>query len=344
MICSKMTVLQMDSDNCNERLFAEGGNMHQVAILALDGFVSFDLAIPCDLFSRAVSGSKRLYEVCVCAPRPEIKGPLFNLNQLADLSCLERADTVIVPGLNDIDQRTEPLIIKALVAAKARGARLASICTGAFVLAEAGILDGLRATTHWLAVAELAARFPKVLVEQNVLFVDNGQVLSSAGVASGVDLCLHLTRKDFGAAVAADCAREAVVPLEREGGQPQLVKHERPDSGDSLGEILLWLLENLGQKLTVEALAAKFNLSVRTLNRRFHQQTGLSPLQWILSARIRRSQQLLEATALSIEEVAAASGFDSSSSFRERFHRLIGASPSAWRNTYGDARRLSSGK
>jgi len=313
--------------------------MHRVAILALDDFVAFDLGIPCDLFGRAAAGSKRLYDVQVCGPRPEVPGSWFNLNQLADLSCLERADTIIVPGISRTERKTEAAVLEAL--ASVRSARMASICTGAFVLAEAGVLDGLRATTHWLAVSELAARFPKVTVERNVLFVDNGRVLTSAGVAAGVDLCLHMIRQDFGAAVAADCAREAVVPLEREGGQPQLIKHEGPESGDSLNGILLWLLENLGRKLTVESLAAKFNLSVRTLGRRFHQQTGLSPLKWILSARIRRSQQLLESTSLSIEEVATAAGFDSASAFRDRFHRQIGASPSTWRNTYGGARRFS---
>lgn len=315
--------------------------MHRVAILALNGFVPFDLGIPCDLFGRAEDGSKRLYEVQVCGPRPEAAGAWFNVNQLADLSCLKRAETIIVPGLNRTDQNIEAPVLEALRRASARGARLASICTGAFVLAEAGLLNGLKATTHWQAVAELAARFPQITVERNTLFIDNGRILTSAGVAAGVDLCLHMIRRDFGAAVAADCARQAVVPLEREGGQPQLIKHEKPDSGESLNGLLLWLLENLGRKLTVEDLAARFNLSVRTLGRRFHQQTGLSPLKWILSARIRRSQQLLESTALSIEEVATAAGFESASAFRDRFHRQVGASPSTWRNTYSRARRVS---
>lgn len=309
--------------------------MHRVAILALDGFVAFDLGIPCDLLGRAVSGTKRLYEVQVCGFRPQVRGSWFNLKPTAGLECLDRAETIIVPGVTAFDQPADPCVLEALRAASARGARLASICTGAFVLAETGVLDGLRATTHWQAVSELAARFPKVAVERNILFVDNGRVLTSAGVASGADLCLHLIRRDFGAAAAAESARQAVVPLEREGWQPQLIRHERPESGESLNGVLLWLLENLGRKLSVEALASKFNLSVRTLARRFHRQTGVSPLKWILSARIRRSQQLLESTALSIEEVAAAVGFESASAFRDRFHRQVGVSPSAWRNTYG---------
>jgi len=314
--------------------------MHHVAILALDGFVPFDLGIPCDLFGRAASGTRQLYTVTVCGPRPSSEGLWFNLSRLADLTCLEQADTIIIPGVWNTTQTIAPEVLTALRAAADRGCRLASICTGAFVLAEAGILDGLRATTHWMSVSELGERFPKIAVVQNVLFVDNGQVLTSAGVAAGVDLCLHLIRRDHGAAVAADSARKAVVPLEREGGQPQLIKYELPDSGDSLNEILLWLLENLSRQLSVEALAARFNLSIRTLNRRFHQQTGMGPLKWIVSARIRRAQQLLESTALSIEEVAAASGFASASAFRDRFHRQVGASPSAWRKTYGSTRRL----
>ena len=308
--------------------------MHQMAILIPDGFVSFDLGIPCDMFGRAVSGDSQLYEIKVCGPRPEMKGTWFNVSQVTDLGYLEQADTIMVPGMIDIAKPIEPSVLDALRAASIRGARMASICTGAFVLAEAGILNGLRVTTHWQKVAELNARFPKIMVEQNVLFVDNGMVLTSAGVASGVNLCLHMIRKDFGAAVAADIARKAVVPLEREGGQPQLIKHERAESEDNLNSVLLWLLENLGRKLTVEALAAKCNLSVRTLNRRFHQQIGLSPLKWILSARIRRAQQLLESTALSIEDVATAAGFDSASAFRARFHRQVGVNPSTWRNTY----------
>ena len=313
--------------------------MHKVAILAPDGFVAFDLGIPCDLFGRAVSGEMQLYDVTVCGPRPEVTGMWFNVHPAADLDCLEQADTIMVPGVSNRAQTIEPSVLAALRAASVRGARLASICTGAFVLAEAGVLDGLRATTHWQSAPELASRFPNVMVEQNVLFVDNGRVLTSAGVASGVDLCLHMIRKDFGAAVAADAARKAVVPLEREGGQPQLIRHELPESGDSLHGVLLWLLENLGRNLTVEALAAKCNLSIRTLNRRFHQQTGLSPLRWILNAKIRRAQQLLESTNLSIEDVATAAGFDSASAFRDRFNRQVGSSPSTWRNTYGNAKK-----
>lgn len=315
--------------------------MHRVAVLALDSFVAFDLGIPVDLFGRAAGSPKMLYEVWTCGPRSEVRGDWFSLAGLAGLDSLERAQTIIVPGVSDYKTPADPEALAALRKAADRGARLASICTGAFVLAEAGLLDGQRATTHWQAISELAAGFPQIMVEPNVLFVDNGQVLTSAGVAAGVDLCLHMIRRDFGAEVAAGCARAAVVPLEREGGQPQLIKHEAPDSGDSLAEILLWILENLSRDISVEALAAKYHLSVRTLNRRFHQQTGTSPLKWILSARVRRAQQLLESSSLSIEDVATAAGFESSSAFRDRFHRQVGASPSSWRNTYGASRRLA---
>jgi transcriptional regulator GlxA family with amidase domain len=251
---------------------------------------------------------------------------------LADLTT---AHTVIVPGLSDISLKIPEEIIEALRTAAANGARIASICTGAFVLAATGLLDGRRATTHWLAAAELARRYPRIKVDPNVLFVDNGQLLTSAGAAAGLDLCLYLVRRDYGSAVAANTARLSVMPLEREGGQAQFIIYEPPASEAALEPLLRWLEENLHCPLTLEDMARQAQVSIRTLNRRFKEQTGTSPLQWVLATRVRRAQQLLETTGLSIEQVAATVGFESATTFRDRFNRLVGTNPQAYRRSFG---------
>ncbi|MBR8329159.1 helix-turn-helix domain-containing protein, partial [Burkholderia cenocepacia] len=225
-------------------------------------------------------------------------------------------------------------VLDALRTAAARGCRIASICSGAFVLAEAGLLDGLRATTHWLAAAELARRHPNVDVDPNVLFVDNGQILTSAGAAAGLDLCLHMIQADYGAAVAVDAARSAVAPRVREGGQAQFIAPEWPAGGDGLHDLMDWLHANLRQPLTLDAIARKASTSVRTLTRRFQEQTGTSPGQWLQTARVRHAQQLLEVTELSIEHVATEAGFGSVTAFRERFARIVGTSPQRYRQAF----------
>jgi transcriptional regulator GlxA family with amidase domain len=207
------------------------------------------------------------------------------------------------------------------------------------VLAAAGVLDGLRATTHWLAAPQLASRYPKVLVDANVLFVDNGQVLTSAGAAAGLDLCLHMVRRDCGAAAALNAARLAVMPLEREGGQAQFIVNEAPTSPEALQPLLTWLAENLQQPLGLEDIAQQAATSTRTLSRRFLEQVGATPLQWVLAQRVRRAQQLLETSAMSIEQVATETGFRSAAAFRDRFSKVVGASPQAYRRTFGQGAR-----
>lgn len=309
--------------------------MHKLTILALDGFVIMDLGIPADIFAMAqIYCGRQLYETEICGWERSVETYLFDIKTRYGLERLELADTIIVPGITDTSWTVSENVKKALRQAAARGARIASICTGAFVLAEAGLLDGLRATTHWQFVDEMAARYPKIKVEPDVLFVDNGRILTSAGITSGVDLCLHLIRKDYGAVMASIAAKHIVMPLERDGGQMQLIKHEMPESGDNLNNLLFWLMENLQRNLSVEDIARRAGMSVRNFNRRFRDQTGTTPLQWILTARVRRSQQLLEATDLSIEDIATASGFESAANFRDRFKRVVGVSPSSWRNTY----------
>jgi transcriptional regulator GlxA family with amidase domain len=225
-------------------------------------------------------------------------------------------------------------VLEALRAAARGGTRIASICVGAFTLAAAGLLDGLRATTHWAAAKELSNRYPDIDVDADVLFVDNGQVLTSAGGA-GLDLCLHIISQDHGSAVAPDAARVAVMPLERDGGQAQFIVYERPDAdGSNLEPLLRWMEENAHRELTLEDIAARATMSTRTLNRRFREQTGTTPLRWLRRSRIRRAQYLLETTGHSIERIALQVGFGSPTSFRDRFKKLVGTNPSAYRRAF----------
>jgi transcriptional regulator GlxA family with amidase domain len=310
--------------------------MHNIAVLALHGVIAFELSIPCEVFGRVrVPGLRQAYDVRVCGEAKDIKAGAFDIRVPWDLSHLPDADTVIVPGLDNAMMPIADEALDALRAAAAGGARIASICSGAFVLAAAGLLDGLRATTHWLAASQLASRYPDVTVDPNVLFVDNGQILTSAGAAAGLDLCLHMVRCDHGAAVAADAARLAVMPLEREGGQAQFILSEPPSAPDALQPLLGWLLQHLDQPLQLEDIARQAAMSTRTLSRRFLEQTGTTPLQWLLAQRVRRAQELLETTALSIEQVATAAGFGSAAAFRDRFSKLVGASPQVYRRTFG---------
>lgn len=310
--------------------------MHVVAALALHGVVPFDLAIPCEVFGRAVApGDEAPYEVRVCGAARIVRSGRFDLRVPTGLDGLADADTVIVPGTEDIAAPVPAAVIAALQAAAGRGARIASICSGAFVLAASGLLDGLRATTHWLAARELAARYPRVRVDANVLFVDNGQILTSAGAAAGLDLCLHLVRRDLGAAAAADAARLAVMPLERAGGQAQFITHAPPSSAASLEPLLTWLAENVHRPLCLDEMARQAATSSRTLSRRFREQTGTTPLQWLRTARVRRAQSLLETTDLNIEQVATEAGFATATTFRDRFFRTVGLSPTAYRKAFG---------
>jgi transcriptional regulator GlxA family with amidase domain len=310
--------------------------MHTVAVLALDDVIPFDLATPLEVFGRVrLPGGEPAYRVLVCGP-PEVRAEAFTLRPDHDLGTAVHADTVIVPGCADPHARVPDDVIDTLRAAAANGARIASICAGALVLAATGLLDGLRATTHWLGVAELAARHPAVDVDPNVLYVDNGQFLTSAGAAAGLDLCLHLVRRDHGSAVAADAARLAVMPLEREGGQAQFIVHDQPPvpRGAELEPLLRWLAENTGHDLTLADIAAHAGMSTRTLNRRFREQTGTTPLQWLHRARVRQAQHLLENTTHPVDRIAGQVGFGSPTAFRERFKRVVGTSPNAYRATF----------
>ncbi|MEV4073307.1 GlxA family transcriptional regulator [Nonomuraea fuscirosea] len=312
--------------------------MHTVAVLALDQVIPFDLSTPIEAFSRArLPGGRPGYRIRVCAQRPEIDAGAFTLRAPWGLDGLKGADTIIVPGTATPSATLPGAVRDALRAAAAAGTRMASICSGAFPLAATGLLDGLRVTTHWILADRLAAGHPRLKVAPDVLYVDNGQFLTSAGAAAGLDLCLHLIRRDYGSAVAADAARLSVMPLEREGGQAQFIAHDHQVTprGAELEPLLVWLQDNLARTLTLDDISAQAGVSTRTLIRRFREQTGTTPLRWLHRARIRQAQHLLETTRHPVERIGAQVGFGSPTAFRDRFKKTTGVSPNAYRRAFG---------
>ncbi|MEU9823627.1 GlxA family transcriptional regulator [Micromonospora chersina] len=308
--------------------------MHEVVVLAYDGVVPFDLSVPVEVFGRArLADGRPAYRVRVCAVTEEVRAGAVSIRAPHDLSALAEADTVVVPGMADLGAASVPAAV--LDALAATPARLVSICTGAFVLASAGRMDGRRATTHWAAAAELARRHPAVTVDPDVLFVADGPVLTSAGAAAGLDLCLHVVRSDHGVAVAAETARSCVMPLERAGGQAQFIAYEPPaPAGHGLQPLLVWLTDNLHRPLALADIAAHASMSTRSLSRHFRDQTGTTPIQWLNRQRIRRAQQLLERTEQPVERVGALVGFTSPTAFRESFRQVVGVPPRAYRAAF----------
>ncbi|MEW2402372.1 helix-turn-helix domain-containing protein [Streptomyces sp. NPDC046862] len=311
--------------------------MHTVAVLALDQVIPFDLSAPIDTFTWArLPDGRTPYRIRVCSPTPEVTAGHFALRAPHGLDALADADTIILPGTADPTVPLPPGVAQAVCEAAATGTRIASICVGAFIFAATGLLDGQRATTHWIAAADLSAMYPKVTVDPNVLYVDNGQFLTSAGASAAMDMCLHMIRNDYGSAVAAHAARMSVMPLEREGGQAQFILHPQPPApaGATLEPLLHWMEENAERDLTLDDIAAHAGTSARTLNRRFREQTGTTPLQWLHRARVRRAQHLLENTDRAVEHIAHQAGFGSSTAFRDRFKRVVGISPQAYRRAF----------
>ncbi|WP_253889479.1 helix-turn-helix domain-containing protein [Actinokineospora diospyrosa] len=308
--------------------------MPTVALAATDGMLHFELALAHEVFAADLTSTvANWYDLVVCGAGPVRLGR-FELRPDHGLDQLVHADTVIVPGWSDVAVTPPADLVDAVRAAHEAGARVASLCTGAFVLAAAGLLDGRRATTHWAHTDELAARFPLVEVTPDVLYVDNGSVLTSAGKAAAMDLCLHLVRTDHGAAVANTIARRLVVPPHRAGGQAQFVTTPVPVQDAPLTALLPWVAQRLDQPLTVADLAKQANMSSRTLGRHFQVSIGSTPLQWLLTQRIRRAQELLESTDDSIEAVAAATGMGTATTLRRHFHRSIGVPPDTYRRTF----------
>ncbi|MEV4583176.1 helix-turn-helix domain-containing protein [Nonomuraea jabiensis] len=304
--------------------------MHRLAAVIVPPVLGFDVSIPLMVFNSVPH-----YDVRVCTARPgpvpTVGGP--DVVVVHGLEALEDAETVIAVGSGG--EQAPPEVLDALRKAAAGGARIASLCTGAFVLAQAGLLDGRRATTHWGLAGDLAARFPSIDVRPDVLFVEDDGIFTSAGAAAAIDLCLHLIRLDYGAAVANTAARLAVVSPVRPGGQAQFIETPLPpERGTSLAPTRAWALEHLDRPLTLADLARHARISVRTLTRRFHAETGLSPLQWLLHRRVDRARELLETTGLPMDQVAGRSGLGSADSLRKHLISRVGLTPTAYRASF----------
>mgnify|MGYP000120836669 CR=1 FL=1 len=308
---------------------------HKVVILAFDGMIAVDLTTAYELFQSVELESDRPgYENYVCAFTPVVKTQGFDLKVKWGVDQLKDAQTLIIPGLVDPSEKIPDALCAVIHNAFLSGMRIVSICTGAFVLAASGVLEEMEVTTHWKAASLFSSLYPNITLLPNVLYTDNGQILTSAGASAGIDLCLHIIRRDYGAAIAANSARQAVVPLERAGGQAQYIRHKIPSLSISLAPLLQWVEERLDQTITLKNMADFASISVRTLNRRFQEQLQMSPLQWIIQARLKRAQCLLETTDQSIECVAENVGFGSSTSLREHFSKTFGNSPKGYRQLF----------
>lgn len=311
--------------------------MHSVAVLAYDGVVAVDLILPAETFAQVrLANGKPAYSVKVCGLSRSVQTTVCAIQVERGLAAVRSADTVVIPGVDRHDRDLDGRIYKAIRSAAERGARIASVCSGALVLARTGLLDGKRATTHWAAADVLQALHPAIHVDPSVLYIDNGKLLTSAGGMAQLDLCLHMIRCDHGATVAAMAARLSVMPLERSGGQAQFIDHEPPvgEKGGSLAPTLEWMLRHLKADLGVDVIARRAAMSERTLARRFLEQTGTTPAKWVTRARIRRAQSLLETTRLSVERIAEEAGFGSALAFRTRFREIVGVNPADYRRTF----------
>jgi transcriptional regulator GlxA family with amidase domain len=313
------------------------GQVHEIVVLALEAVVPMDLAAPAQVFGYPELAPYRV-TLCARAPGEVATKSSFSVLAAHGLDALQAADTVVVPGYAPHEVTPPDDVLEALRAAHARGARVLSICTGAFALAAAGLLDGRRATTHWRHTAELASRWPRVTVVPDVLYVhDEPGVLTSAGVASGIDLCLHVVRSDFGAAAGNAIARRIVVAPHRSGGQAQYIEAPLPDERTGAGSLeptRAWLLQRLGEPVSVREMARHSFMSERTFARRFAAETGTSPLRWLHAQRVLHARELLERTHLSVDEVAQRSGFGTATSLRTHLGRALGTTPSAYRGAF----------
>jgi AraC family transcriptional regulator, transcriptional activator FtrA len=304
-----------------------------VAVLAYDGVNAFELGMAVEVFGLNNMGSD-WYRVVVCAERsgvPLAAGPGVKIVAEAGLSSVRQAGTIIVPGWQDIDATPPDAVLEVLRRARARGVRIASICAGVFVVAAAGLLAGRRVAVHWAHAEALARKHPSLRVDPNVLYVDDDDIMSSAGRAAGLDLCIHIVRKDFGQEIANNAARRLVIPAHREGGQAQFISRPVFAEGDPLVGLYAWIREHLDQTLTIDDLAAKARMSRRTFIRRFEEATGISPGEWVLRERTAQARNLLEATGMSIEDVATAVGFGSADTLRHHFRTRLDTSPARYR-------------
>jgi transcriptional regulator GlxA family with amidase domain len=316
----------------------------QVAVIAFDGMTPFHLSVPCLVFGSG-PGARSSFALRVCG----LDGAMlettagFGIRPGHGLDGLEDADVVVMPAWHDDCRPAPPALLDALRQAHARGACVMALCLGAFPVAEAGLLDGRAATTHWAAADELARRYPKVKVDPEVLYVDEGDVLSSAGIAAGIDCCLHLLRRLCGAETANAVARRMVVAPHREGGQAQFIERPLPvsPSDGRLARVLDWVSRNLGAEHDLDALAARAAMSRRNFTRHFRQATGMSFKQWLLEQRLQHARTLLETSEAPVERVAQQAGFGSALSLRQHFRSTLQTSPAAYRKQFRTSSRAS---
>lgn len=308
--------------------------VHPVTVLALDSVLPIDLGIPTQIFNPRPTTP---YAMTVCG---RVRGSVqtssgFTINVTAGLKELDRAATIIIPGYADYRRPPPAAVSAALIRAARRGARIASICTGVFALAAAGLLHGRTVTTHWASADELEELFPDICVDRDVLYIDDTPILTSAGVTAGIDLCMHMVRTDLGAYIANDIARELVAAPHRSGGQAQYITRPLPDPGaTSLAATRDWALNRLQQPLSLAQLAAQAGVSTRTLTRLWRAETGVSPHQWLLTARINHARELLEQTDQTVEQVANRCGLGSATNLRARFREAVGTTPTAYRKAF----------
>lgn len=308
-----------------------------IAVVAFDQISPFHLSVPCVVFGDTLPGEPQ-FQLMVCATekRPLTTTAGFKVSVQHGLEAIEMANIIIVPSWRDPDERPPQALLDALVKAHQRGAQVVGLCLGAYVLAEAGLLEGRKATTHWAFAQDFARRYPNVRVDANVLYIDEGSILTSAGTAAGIDCCLHILRQQCGAEFANCVARRLVVPPHRQGGQAQFIEQPLPTTVNDLrlADLLDWVRANLQRPHNLDSLAAKSLMSRRTFTRRFRLLTGTTVGNWLLSERLGLSQRLLETTDMSIERIAGLAGFGSPVSLRHHFGKAFAVSPTVWRKTF----------
>ena len=309
---------------------------HRVALCLYDRLCTFEFGLCVEVFGLPRPEFENWYELKTVAVE---NGPLTAMGGIqvsADhgLEALEEADTVLIPGWRGIEADPPDAWLEALIQAHARGARLVTICSGAFVLAAAGLLDGRRATTHWRYSEALKTRYPEIMVDEDVLYIDEGQILTSAGSAAGLDLCLHIVRKDFGATIANQVAKRLIIQPHREGGQAQFIERPVPDVNGEMTVLLYWARQRISEELRVNQLARQAGMSLRTFERRFAEATGTSPARWLVKERLSFAKDLLEVSNIAVEDVATRAGFGSADTLRHHFRTQLKVSPMQYRNSF----------